>query len=176
MEQTKTQSEFSKLELQEAINTFRTGLSVLVQIVTVLVVANVSILGYAISYKMTGIIFLGALIPLLIIVITRMVSNLLVPAVYTAYAIEKHAGQSQHDNLMQIGITVLSSPDFIQKLDEISQQDGLAARAESLRDLNFSLLGTQKNLIFLILGLISLLQLLIPFILSSIYHWPMFQL
>ncbi|MFQ5631428.1 MAG: hypothetical protein ACE5I1_21860 [bacterium] len=174
MEQNKIHTEFSLLELQEAINTFRTGLSVLVQIVAVLVVANVTILGYAMSEKITGVIFLGAIIPLLIIIITRIVSNLLVPAVYTAYSIEKHTGENRHDNLMQIGLSVLSSQEFMQKLDQISREDGLAARAENLRALHFSLLGTQKNLIFSVLVFISFIQTLIPIFLSNAPNWRMF--
>lgn len=170
------EKEFAKLELQEAINTFRTGLSVLVQIVTVMVVANVSIIGYALSNKISGVIFLGALIPLLIIIITKMVSRLLVPSVYTAYTVEKSFGEAGHECLMRIGLSVLSTAEFLKNFDRIEAEVSLGARAEGLRKLRFSLLGPQQTLIFTVLCLISLLQVLIPFLLTNLFHWQMFQL
>ena len=169
-------SEFSRLELQEAINTIRDGLSVLVQIVTVLVVANVSIIGYAISEKYTGVIFLGAIIPLLVIVITRLVSRLLVPAVFTAYSVEKSFGVTEHECLMRLGLSVLSTAAFLKKLDAIEAQSGLDARSQGLRELNFSLLGPQQSAIFAIVCLISLIPILISFVLTYAFHWRMFGL
>ncbi|MCA9742236.1 hypothetical protein KC734_11890 [candidate division KSB1 bacterium] len=171
-----SETEFAKLELQEAINTFRTGLSVLVQIVTVLVVANVSIIGYALSNKMSGVIFLGTLIPLLIIVITKMVSRLLIPAVFTAYSVEKSFGETGHESLMRIGLSVLSTAAFLKQLDDIEAKSALKERATGLRELRFALLGPQQSFIFTILSLISLMQLIIPFLLTYLFHWRMFEI
>jgi hypothetical protein len=61
-------SQFLRQQLDQAIQTYRSALTVLVQIMTVLIVANVTVWGYAINYKIAGMIFIGAVFPLLTVI------------------------------------------------------------------------------------------------------------
>lgn len=168
-------ADFLRQQLDQAIQSYRSALTVLVQIMTVLIVANVTIWGYAINYKTAGLIFIGAIFPLLTIYLFNLVGRLLSPIVFTAYHAEQQLDRESDTSLMRLGISVLSGEKFISQLEKISQ---VAARPEQLvelRKLKFSILGHQQGFVNAILLAISVLQLIAPFLLSHFMGWPIFQ-
>ena len=90
-------SEFAAKELELAIGTFREQFSLLIQIATVLVIANVTVGGYAISEKIAGLLFFTALFPFSILFVSSGIRRYMLPIVYTAVAIEHKYGQDEID-------------------------------------------------------------------------------
>mgnify|MGYP005725322691 CR=1 FL=1 len=167
-------AEFLRQQLDQAINTYRSGLTVLVQIITILIVANVSVWGYAINYKIAGAAYLGALFPFLVIYLSGLVSRLLKPSIYTAYHAEKELNPGDKDYLMRVGISVISNQEFLNALDEIPNIESYPERVEKIRELKFSILGEQKIIAYTILGVLSLIQGLAPVFLAQTYGWRIF--
>ena len=168
-------TEFLRQQLDQSIQTYRSGLTVLVQIMTVLIVANVTVWGYAINYQISGIIFIGAIFPLLTIYLIYLVGRLLAPVVFTAYHVEKQLGGESHTYLMRLGISVLSGETFISQMEKIGETESQPAQLEGLRKLNFLILGTRQGIANSILVLISILQLIAPVLLSYFFGWPIFE-
>jgi hypothetical protein len=168
-------AEFLRQQLGQAIQSYRSALTVLVQIMTVLIIANVTIWGYAINYKTAGLIFIGAIFPLLTIYLFSLVGRLLSPIVFTAYHAEKQMSRESDSSLMRLGISVLSGEKFISQLEKISDMESRPERLEKLRKLNFLILGHRQGIANSILVLISILQLIAPFLLSSLFGWPIFE-
>lgn len=171
----KRNDEFLRQQLDQSIQTYRSGLTVLVQIMTVLIVANVTVWGYAINYKISGIIFVGAIFPLLSIYLIYLVGRLLTPVVFTAYHVEKQLGRENHDYLMRLGISVLSGEMFISQLETIGEIKSRPEQLERLRKLKFSILGHRQGIANTILVLICILQLIAPVLLSYYVRWPIFE-
>lgn len=168
-------AEFLRQQLDQAIQSYRSALTVLVQIMTVLIVANVTIWGYAINYKTAGLIFIGAIFPLLTIYLFSLVGRLLSPIVFTAYHAEKQLGRASDTALMRLGISVLSGEKFISQLEKISQAAGRTEQLAELRKLKFTILGQRQGIVNAILLAISILQLIAPLLLSYFIGWPIFE-
>ena len=168
-------SEFLHQQLDQAIQSYRSALTVLVQIMTVLIVANVTIWGYAINYKVAGLIFIGALFPLLTIYLFSLVGRLLSPIVFAAYHTEKQLGRGNGNSLMHLGISILSGEKFILQLEEIGETASRAEQLKKLQKLKFTILGQRQAFVNTILLLLSILQLLAPLLLSYFVGWPIFE-
>ncbi len=167
--------EFLRQQLDQAINTYRSGLTVIVQIITVLIVANVSVWGYAINYKIAGMFYIGAIFPLLIFYLIKLAGRLLAPSIYTAYQVEKMFSGSQHLFLMRTGISVIADKKLIHALNEMAELESGEERIERLRNLTFDILGKRQYIVYIILFFISGLQLVTPLLLSHYYDWPIFE-
>lgn len=173
-QQPRDELEFSRLQLEQSIQTYRTGLTVLAQIITVLIIANGTVVGYALTGKTAGFFFIGALFPLLIIFLTRMVGKLFVPAVFTSYSIEKYFDAAGHDCLMTTGISMICSEEFLEKLEKIRRLSQTDARIHALQELDFSILGSRERMAVAALLLLALGQCLVPFALSTLFSWKLF--
>ena len=69
----RTLPEIAKLQLQQSIETYRVQMSLLVQICTVLVVADATTVGYAIQQKLAGIIWVGVIFPVTMFLVIRVI-------------------------------------------------------------------------------------------------------
>lgn len=163
-----------KLQLQESISTYRTGLTVLVQITTVLIVANVTVLGYALSQKSAGILLIGACFPLLIVFLLKMVGKLFIPAIFTAYCAEKELGDQARVSLITTGLFVICSDDFMNHIDRIAATENLDDRVQALRALEFSILGSRERMNLVVLLVFSALQIAAAGALMRFFSWKFF--
>lgn len=168
--------EFLRQQLDQAINTYRSGLTVIVQIITVMIVANVSVWGYALNYKIGGMLYLGAIFPLLIFYLIKLVGRLLAPSIYTAYQVEKMLSGSDREFLMRTGISVIADRNLIKTLNELTNLESGEERIKRLRDLRLDILGERQFIVYIILFFISGIQLAAPIFLARMYNWPIFEL
>jgi hypothetical protein len=116
----KTEAEFVRLQYQQAIETYRTQLSLLVQIITVLVLADATVAGYAITTQIASVWLIGPLFPIMILVVSVIVFRLMAPILLTAVSIEK---RYQADNISWLASTFISaavSPQYLNQLRDIS--------------------------------------------------------
>jgi len=129
------------------METFRHGVTSLAQLVTVFVLADITLIGFAIDNQIAGIIFLGALFPLFIMNSASVVGKLLTPTIFTAYCIEQKCG-AEISGLMHTGLRVNFSREVAHKLAAISAISNIDDQAAQLRRLNISMFGRRKAKFF----------------------------
>ena len=113
----KKNQEILNLQLTQAMETYRLQLSLLVTIITVLVVANATVVGYAITTQIASIFFIGSLFPTGIIVAARIIFGLSLPIIYTAVNIERnYIGVADMDWLASTFISVSVAPEYYDRL------------------------------------------------------------
>jgi hypothetical protein len=158
--------EFLIVQYEQAMETFRHGVTSLAQLVTVFVLADLTLLGFAIDNQIAGIIFLGALFPIFIMNSASVVGKLLAPTVFTAYCIEQKCGEAI-SGLMHTGLRVNLSREVANQLAAISAIENIDEQAAQLRRLDISMFGRRKNLVNFLLILVALIHVLAPLLLIS---------
>jgi hypothetical protein len=76
-------------EITEALMSYRTSYTLLTQFITVLLIANVSILGFAFDSHNSALFFLGSICPIIILFIRLKVGQRMLPIIYTAFHLEQ---------------------------------------------------------------------------------------
>ena len=170
-ENDRIKSAFITTQLEQSINTFRMGYTVLAQIITILVVANVTIVGYAITNQIAGVMIIGAAFPLLILFIADLSGHLLVPVIFTTFCIEKKYGEEGIEGLMTSGLSVNNGDAILNELSHIYSLQQKQDRVTALRKVKFSMLGNMKKFVYAALLIFSLLEAVTPIILVEFYDW-----
>lgn len=162
--------EFSKLQLQQSIETYRVQMSLMVQICTVLVVADATTVGYGVQQKMAGIIWVGIVFPVTMFLLIRVIIRLLVPVLATALAIEAKYKDPEIAGLMSCFVMVAISPVFAASLRSALLLESEGARIKALKNLRRPVFSGASPTRW-ILGVIVIGQLLAPFLLWHFAHW-----
>jgi hypothetical protein len=160
---------FSQLQMTQAIETFRAQLSLLIQILTVLVISDVTILGFAFSSQISGVILVAAIVPLIMIIIVTKISRYMIPVIYTALTLEVKIGKGKPDYLVSTFLSSVVSAKFTKELYEISLVRGYDERIERLRKIRLSMFDKKSSRYLLLI--FSLLQVLVSILLNSIFNW-----
>jgi hypothetical protein len=165
-----TLPEITKLQLQQSIETYRVQMSLLVQICTVLVVADATTVGYAIQQKLAGIIWIGVVFPVTMFFIIRVIFRLTLPILATAIAIESRYKDIEVAELMSTFVSVSISPTFFPSLRAASLIEDESERIRALQSLRRPAFAgvspTKWMLLVIIVG-----QLLTPLLLEHFDHW-----
>ena len=160
--------DFVHLQLEQALSTYQAQLNLLVTIVTALIIADITILGYAVTVKLAGVILIGALFPFVAYNIFHQLNKSIVSVLYTAVYLEQKFGGQDVDWLVSTFVGRMLSPEALQALIQITAEPSPAKRAALLRDLDFHIDGRRSKAF---LTVIMVAQLLLPFILSAYFHW-----
>jgi len=165
-------SEFDNFQLRESIETFRTQFNLLIQLLTVLVIANVTILGFAISNKIAGIIFIAAVIPLIMILIILGSEKYMLPIIYTAISLEEKNGERNTDYLASTFVAAIISVEFNKELREISLIENSDDRLNTLKKQKMKIINKRK----LQLGLlfITILEIIVGILSYFYFGWRIF--
>lgn len=169
-----TKQDFIKLQIDQAIKTLRTQLSLGTQIATLLIIADVSIVGYAINNKIAGILFIGALFPIMFWIIYYRLKRLMLPVIYTAVTLENKYGGDDSDWLVSTFVSTIISVEYIESLKEISKIQDPVERIESLKKLGLPKFFGATKVFTTIFFIVLFLQLLLPIILYRIFEWRFF--
>lgn len=170
----KSDLEFVRLQLGHAITTYQAIWSSLIQIITVLVIADATILGYAFTTKIAGVMLLGAFFPIMIIAVQLMANRRALPVIYTAISLEQKYGITNTDWLSSTFISVTMSPDYLNRLKFIAAIKNPTERMEQLKRAPIPLFkGIYSYLLPIGIVLVSLLQFIAPFFLWRL-GWRMF--
>jgi hypothetical protein len=163
-------TEIAKLQLQQSLETYRAQISLLVQICTVLVVADATTVGIAVQQQLAGIIWVGVIFPITIYLIIRTVFRLTLPILATAISIEGEYRDPAIPGLMSTFAALAISPTFFERIKSVTAIKSEAARLKALADLQRPSFGgishTKWLLIVIIVG-----QLAAPFLLYHYAHW-----
>lgn len=166
------ESEFVNIQINQALETYRNQFNLSVQALTVFVVANVTILGFAISNQIAGLLLVDALIPLLMTFIARAADKLMLPVVYVAISLEAKYGKPNTDWLASTFVSNSLSIQYIKRIREISEIDDFEERTERLKRLRVPMIGS-KGVLFFALS-VSLGQTLISLWLNQFFGWRFF--
>lgn len=77
------------IQYQESSNTFRTQVTLVVQIITALIIANITLAGFAFENKSALLLILGAFFPLTILLLVFFAKRLMTPFIENCISIEK---------------------------------------------------------------------------------------
>lgn len=164
--------DFLTVEYEQAMETFRHGVTSLAQLVTVFVLADITLLGFAIDNQIAGIIWIGALFPIFIMNSASVVGKLLAPTIFTAYCLEQKCGAAI-GGLMHTGLRVNLSLDVANKLAAISAMSNVDDQAMQLRRLDISMFGRRKTLVHLLLIFVTLIHVIAPLLLTRYFAWKL---
>ena len=89
--------DFWKTQIEQAFETYRTLFSILVQAIAILGVANITLLGYAVSEKLAGVLLAGAIFPIAIWLTARSVAQTMLPTIYALVNLERCYGGEDFD-------------------------------------------------------------------------------
>jgi hypothetical protein len=167
-------SDFVKMQFDQAIETYRTEFTTLIQIVTALIIADLSIVGFAINNHIAGILLIGSLFPLIILSTLIRINKYMLPVVYAAIILENKYGKDSDDWLMSTFISISISPELTETFKRISSVDDYKERMKTLRNMDIPTLGIGRNRTRFSLIIISIGQILIPFLLTHFYNWRLF--
>lgn len=81
--------EVYKLQYQQALDTYRTQFTLLINILTIFIIANVTLIGFAVDKKSSLMLLTGAIFPLAIHFAYRTIKELMKPIILTAIYFEK---------------------------------------------------------------------------------------
>ena len=167
----KSEQEFVGLQFEQAMETYRTQYSLLAQITAVLVIADATIVGYAINMQISGILFIGSLFPIMIICVAHAIFRLMVSIIYTAVNLEQKYSVSNADFLATTFLSVTMSTEYVDELKNISLIQDPVERIRQLRGVARPLLGSGKGVITSALILVALGQIIAPIVLTMYFGW-----
>ncbi|HEY5175602.1 MAG TPA: hypothetical protein VII95_08570 [Terriglobales bacterium] len=124
--------EITKAQLQQSVETYRVQLSLLVQICTVLVLADATTVGYSIQQRLAGLLWVGAVFPVVMIMCARVVGRMSVPVLATAITIEAKYNDPEVGGLISTFVAVAISPGFAERLTAAAMLDDRSSRAKAL--------------------------------------------
>jgi hypothetical protein len=166
-------AEFVRMQIEQSVETYRTQFSLLIQAITVLVLGNVTVAGYALSTQRASILFIGSLFPMMILYVMYRINKLMIPIVYTAVSLEQKYGAARTDWLASTFLATAVSADGVSILREISAEQDYTLRIGRLRTVRMPLMGSGKGLTRAALALASVGQLVAPIVLNLVFRWPL---
>lgn len=167
-------TEFAKLQFQQALDTIRAMNTLQVQIITVLAVANATLLGYSINARMAGMLFVGSIFPAMVLYVIYAVRRVMLPLFYVALSLEERYRSNTMDGLVGALLTATVSPKYVAELKSISASPNQADRMLRLRRSSGPLIGSGKRIGRTTLVVVAVGQIIAALVLSSYYGWRLF--
>ena len=161
-------------ELEQAIESIRTQIALTVNVLTALVIADVTLIGYSISVKSAGIFMIGAILPFTMLIIGKTVKRLMVPVAFTAIYLEFKYGDKKDSYLAITFISYLLSQEKVKKLIEISTVEDYSKRIQLLKKFDDSFHWSQYGIIFKLILIILFGQVIVPLFLYLFFQWSIF--
>jgi hypothetical protein len=141
----------------------------MVQISTVLVIADFTMVGYALQQKMPAIIWISSILPVTMTIINWKIFDLVVPILATAISIEAEHPHPSVDGLVSNFVAVRYSVDFLETLRQASRLETSRQRALALRQIKEPNRFSLRSKTNCVLYIIMVGHLLLPFYLH--YSW-----
>jgi hypothetical protein len=165
---------FITAQLEQTSESYRQIITLTSQIITVLLVANVTLVGYAMSQQIAGILLITPIFPLGIIATVLINARSAVPLVYTFVNLERKYGRGQADWLGKSFFSFITSERYVEKLLEIGSLPDWQERLARLRKSPLPIVGSGRGLGRASVALIALAQVVAAFVLWYFFDWRMF--
>lgn len=130
---TVSETDFRRQQYTLAVETFRTQLELLVQILTAFVIANVTVIGFAVAGQQAGVLLAGALVPIMMWFVVYGMESFILPIIYTAYTIEVELSPSSETNLVNTFVSIFASAKSLTDLKQAVKDE----QASKLRHSGF---------------------------------------
>ena len=137
-----------------------------------MVLADVTIVGYAITAQIAGVLFVGILCPLMIQFILRGADRRMLPIIYSAVRLEVRYGGDVEDWLATTFLSNAISFEHVAKIKYICSIPDQNERMKQLRQIKGSIFGEKKVWLFLII--ITMGHIIAPVILFLTFQWRFF--
>lgn len=161
--------EFIKLQYQQSFETYRAQFALALQLMTVFVVADITIIGYAISSQISGIFLIGSICPLAILSIAEGSYRYMQPIIYVALLLEDRYSGDEQDGLIATFLSRTTSIEYVSKLRSIISHKNAEERMSKLYRLRGSMFASRRFTTLLLL--ITLGHIIIVIILSYAFQW-----
>ena len=166
--------DFAKTEFEQALGFFRSAHTLFAQVATVLVIANVTLIGYSLDKKTSSILFIGAIMPLCVIVVLEVIGRLQVSTLFTIISIERKYGDPEVSWLMTTGMLVNLSKKLSKKVNDVFAVVNSEEQAVLLRRLRIPLLGYWNCLVNIVLVFFAIVQIVVSVLLYRYFNWTLF--
>jgi len=170
----RVETPFVVAQLQQMSESYRVVMTLAVQIITVLVLANVTLVGFAMGRNIAGILLIGPIFPLGIIMTVYIAGRIGLPLIYTYVNLERKYGHDQADWLGRSFFSIMISPRWVERALEIGELPDWSERFAEMRRLPMPVVGTGKGIIRACLVLVALAQIAAAFVLWAFFGWDMF--
>ncbi len=165
--------DLTKVQLQQSVETYRVQLSLLVQICTVFVVADATVVGYAIQQRLAGFMWAGLVFPYGILSMMHIIARLTLPILATAVHIEAKYRDPEASGLMSTYLASAVSPMFVEKMRAAMMHPTESERASALAALPSPHLSALTSRMVVIGVLLA--QTIVPFVLWKFAGWPLLR-
>ncbi len=163
-----------QLQLEQAYETFRTQITLLTSVLTILIIANVTIIGYGISQEKAGIILIGAIFPMTVAYIIYRVNKMMIPVIYTAVRLEALFGEDEDDWLATTFLGSNTSSEVMKALQEIKPGSSQETRLSELRRVKITVFGKGSGFTRMMLVIATIGQFFAPVVLTAFFGWELF--
>jgi hypothetical protein len=166
--------EFVKSQIQQSLESYRSNLSVLVQMLTVLIVGNVTVVGFALNRQSSGIFLVGVVFPIIAFYLIHKINAMLIPALFTAVTLEQKYGGKTDNWLASTILSAGLSPEAMEEMMEIANITDYNSRMRKLRKASVPPFRKGIGLVRFSLLLIAIGQIVSPFLLTLLFGWKLF--
>ena len=168
--------EFIKSQYNQAFEVLRLQINLFIKVSTILVVADVSLIGYAMNQHSAGIVAIGMIFPLVILATISLLGKTLIPVMFTILRIERAFSVGDHNWLGTTYFAFVISEDFKKDLERILEIQNSSSQFYELRKIDPSSIASLVGITSLFHWLIILAaigQLVSAGILFYFFHWPL---
>jgi hypothetical protein len=165
---------FITAELEHASESYRQLITLTSQIITVLIVANVTLVGYAISQQIAGILLIAPIFPLAIIATVLINARAALPMVYVYVNLERKYGHTYADWLGSTFFSFIMGTGYVEKLLEIGRLPDGQERFARLRKTPVPIVGSGRGLGRASVALVAVAEVAAALILWYFFDWRMF--
>lgn len=163
--------ELIKSQIEKSIDGLQTQYTMLAQITTILVIGDVTIVGFAIDHKSAGLFFIGIIFPIAIIIVFNTIRRLMIPVAYVVMNLENKV-DGKIDWLVSTYVRFMARKKYLTKLLDIGKIENIEDRVKELKRINSLMYGTYAGWLFIvILILITLGHIIIPFLFIKYLNW-----
>ena len=169
--------EFVRIQYNQAFEVFKMQINIFIQVATILVIANVSLIGYAMNQQIAGIVAIGMFFPMVILITISLVNKTLIPVMFTIIRIERTFGKNSFGWFGTTYFAHVISEEFVNQLNKIIKNKSANIQLHELKKIKKSpvsnIVGV-TNFIQLLLVIIAIGQVVAAGILVFFFQWRIF--
>lgn len=169
----KNEFESLKFQYENSIKVYLAILSQLATVLTIVLIAFVTLIGFAFNNKNAGIIFLGVVFPVFIYFYMRRNREQQFSMLYTATIIEDMINPNGFDGYMKTYVGYNYGKELTDKFLDVKNGKNFEERLSKLKDLKRPW-TTSYKLGIVGLFISALIFLILPIVLSLIFRWTLF--
>jgi len=165
---------FIEKELELAIETIRIQFSIAINVLTVMVLANITLIGYSFNSQSAGILLLGSILPFIMYKVILSAKKYMVPVAFTAIYLEKEYGEKKDSYIALTFINFILGQKVLNELNEIAALKTHEERMQLLKKINRKYHWTPFGIVSKLIITITLVQLLSPLLFILFLNWKWF--